>query len=590
MVDMDTIEISNLNRQFLFRKHHVGESKAKIAADAVKCFCPEAEIITLQDNIKDSKFDIAYMKTFDIVLNGLDNLEARRHVNRLCLAANIPLVESGTTGYKGQVNVHLKDETACFECVSHGAPKGYPVCTIRNTPDKPIHCIVWAKEMLFARLFGPPDAVTDLDEGKAADPEGEAVEPAQSEYLRRDGEDAWAYAVRVFNKTFGEDIERVVGMEELWKDRKPPTPLHLDTLLPGLQRPSLAGINGTQSVAHTLGLGLRKVWSAAENAAVFLHALLAFHETRHADLGALVFDKNDDLAVDVVAAASNLRSACYGIPSQSAFDAKGMAGNIIHAIATTNALVSGLIVIEAVKVLAACRPAVRASFITGALPNQYGQWLSVHAPYPPNPSCMVCQQALVTLSVDTATFTLRRLVDDVLKRRLAFNAPTLMADGFLYEEGDDLDDDEAAESAALLPRALRDLPGGGLAHNVRANARDHTQDLQIAIVIHHKEIDLEEEPEGFVLEGAAVKPAEVQSSGAVPAAEGAGGSEAMARAGVNDDDSDIEVLAEHDAAALVVGQKRKASHVDRGEASSSKHTRSVPADVLDVDDDVVLVE
>lgn len=43
-IDMDTIETSNLNRQFLFRKHHVGQSKAKIAAEAVKHFRPEAKI------------------------------------------------------------------------------------------------------------------------------------------------------------------------------------------------------------------------------------------------------------------------------------------------------------------------------------------------------------------------------------------------------------------------------------------------------------------------------------------------------------------------------------------------------------------
>ena len=65
----------------------------------------------MQDNIKESHFDIAYLQQFDLVLNGLDNMEARRHVNRLCLAAQVPLVESGTTGYMGQAR--------CRHC-SHG--------------------------------------------------------------------------------------------------------------------------------------------------------------------------------------------------------------------------------------------------------------------------------------------------------------------------------------------------------------------------------------------------------------------------------------------------------------------------------------
>lgn len=69
-------------------------------------------------------------------------------------------------------------------------------------------------------------------------------------------------------------------------------------------------------------------------------------------MGAAAFDKDDDLAVEIVTAASNLRAACYGIPAQSLFAAKGMAGNIIHAIATTNAIISGLIVTEACKILA----------------------------------------------------------------------------------------------------------------------------------------------------------------------------------------------------------------------------------------------
>lgn len=54
-------------------------------------------------NVKDREFNVDFFKQFNIVLNGLDNLDTRRHVNRLCLAADVPLVESGTTGFLGQV-------------------------------------------------------------------------------------------------------------------------------------------------------------------------------------------------------------------------------------------------------------------------------------------------------------------------------------------------------------------------------------------------------------------------------------------------------------------------------------------------------
>ena len=63
------------------------------------------DVLALQGNVKDAQYDVDFFAGFDLVLNGLDNMEARRHVNRLALAAGTPLVESGTEGYLGQVRV-----------------------------------------------------------------------------------------------------------------------------------------------------------------------------------------------------------------------------------------------------------------------------------------------------------------------------------------------------------------------------------------------------------------------------------------------------------------------------------------------------
>lgn len=65
----------------------------------------------------------------------------------------------------------------------------------------------------------------------------------------------------------------------------------------------------------------------------------------------ITFDKDDDDTLDFVTASANLRSIVFGIETKSRFDIKQMAGNIIPAIATTNAIVAGLCVLESFKVI-----------------------------------------------------------------------------------------------------------------------------------------------------------------------------------------------------------------------------------------------
>lgn len=82
-------------------------SLTQVAREAVLKFKPRINITAYHANVKDPQFNVEFFKQFNVVLNGLDNLDARRHVNRLRLAAGVPLVESGTTGFLGQVNLFL---------------------------------------------------------------------------------------------------------------------------------------------------------------------------------------------------------------------------------------------------------------------------------------------------------------------------------------------------------------------------------------------------------------------------------------------------------------------------------------------------
>lgn len=106
IIDLDTIELSNLNRQFLFRRCHIGQSKAEVARSAALKMDPTASITASFATIFDTqKFSISFFRQFDLVMNALDNLAARRHVNLMCLMGRVPLIESGTAGFLGQTSI-----------------------------------------------------------------------------------------------------------------------------------------------------------------------------------------------------------------------------------------------------------------------------------------------------------------------------------------------------------------------------------------------------------------------------------------------------------------------------------------------------
>ncbi|KAI9099384.1 hypothetical protein DFS34DRAFT_642694 [Phlyctochytrium arcticum] len=403
VVDLDTIDLSNLNRQFLFQRKHIGKSKAEVAKETALLFNPNVNITAYHDSIYEPQFSLPWFKRFDLVLNALDNLAARRHVNAMCLAAGIPLVESGTEGFKGQVTLHIKGQTRCYDCDGKPSRKTYPVCTIRSTPSAPIHCIVWAKSYLFSLLFGKNEEDDTINVEEASSNASEMAHlKRESEALKqlREAAGTAEYGRKVFEKVFTDDIKGLVALEDLWKSRAPPTPLDYDALTAGL-------------ADNTHDLPEHQVWTIEENVRTFLHSLSILTDRimsqRTTDPEAsLEFDKDDDAALQFVTATSNLRSHVYGLELKSQFAVKEMAGNIIPAVATTNAIIAGLIVLVAFKVLAGQIKDCRNAWV--------GRTINPERLDPPNPSCSVCTTSSFLLEVDTEKTTLRTIVEDVITK------------------------------------------------------------------------------------------------------------------------------------------------------------------------------
>lgn len=156
----------------------------------------------------------------------------------------------------------------------------------------------------------------------------------------------------LFDKVFKSDVERLRSMEDMWKARQPPQPLDYQTV----KEQAKEAIESKEAILQDG----QKVWTLEESLVVFSDSLDRLSKRmiklKNATDGSgpvptIEFDKDDDDTLDFVAASANIRSTVFGIERKSRFDIKQMAGNIIPAIATTNAIVAGLCVLQAFKVL-----------------------------------------------------------------------------------------------------------------------------------------------------------------------------------------------------------------------------------------------
>ncbi len=164
IADMDQIEKSNLNRQFLFRPKDVGKLKSDCAAEAVQAMNPELQgkIVTLRDRVgqeTEHVYNESFWEELDGVTNALDNVEARQYVDRRCVFFRKPLVDSGTLGTKGNTQVVLPFLTESYSSSQDPPEQSFPQCTLRSFPNKIEHTIAWAKEKFHQYFVGPPETV-----------------------------------------------------------------------------------------------------------------------------------------------------------------------------------------------------------------------------------------------------------------------------------------------------------------------------------------------------------------------------------------------------------------------------------------------
>ena len=177
VTDMDSIELSNLNRQFLFRNSDIGKPKSETAVRAAKVMNPKMSIEAHTrmvgpetENVYDQKF----MKDTTIVMNALDNIKARKYMDSRCVESHTPLLECGTLGTIGSVQVVYPNVTESYGSFDHAEQTdSIPVCTLKLFPSTFEHVVEYARsafeshfrvpQAAYAKLLKEPESLDQMD-------------------------------------------------------------------------------------------------------------------------------------------------------------------------------------------------------------------------------------------------------------------------------------------------------------------------------------------------------------------------------------------------------------------------------------------
>jgi molybdopterin-synthase adenylyltransferase len=119
IIDPDSVELSNLNRQILHWTGDIGKSKVISAAEKLRLLNPHINIDPVQDTITSDNVT-SLVSGYDLIMDAVDNLNTRYLLNRYAVTHNIPFFHGAVYGFEGRAMTVLPGKSACLMCLYRG--------------------------------------------------------------------------------------------------------------------------------------------------------------------------------------------------------------------------------------------------------------------------------------------------------------------------------------------------------------------------------------------------------------------------------------------------------------------------------------
>ena len=409
VTDMDTVELSNLNRQFLFRNDSINKFKSDEIVKRMEEYAPKMKTMAYKEAVgKESEniFNNVFWKNKSIIINALDNVEARKYVDSKCVENEKPLFESGTLGSKCNTQTIIPHKTATYSELTDIDDKTIPMCTIRSFPNKIEHCIEWGLEIFNVIITRPLEDMdmifnnTDKFINEMSNPENiynnmerlDLVEKYLNMFKKKDLISFIELAEYLYDKYFVEPIKDLLySFPDDLKDEHGNSYWSGKKLKPKLTNFRVNGVDFCKELFKIVNINInlgewsdeylntyeskkniykcKKIYINEEKDKVKIEHNICVDEcitkakkilSQYSDIKrcikSVLYDKDDENLVDIMTVLCNQRASIYNINLADKLDIKLISGRIIPALCTTTTVIAGFVIIEILKYLIECKP------------------------------------------------------------------------------------------------------------------------------------------------------------------------------------------------------------------------------------------